>query len=210
MASKPTRVAPERAYFHVQYVSRFLFFERGQGRAMNMVANLNLRAMVLVENGEARTTSYAIAEAFNKTHSHVMRDIKKIIKQCGEEFAKSNFGLTFENKKIGNSVRNTPFYRISKDGFMLLVMGFTGEKAMQTKIEFINAFNWMANQLTQAFQSKWARYNSITTYHKNRKAQVSENASSMAYWRWEKQPLETEILQLESELQPQLTYLEAN
>lgn len=173
---------------------------------MNMMANLNLRAMVTADNGEAKTTSYAVAEAFNKTHSHVMRDIKKITKQCGEKFAKSNFGLTFENKKIGNTVRSTPFYRISKDGFMLLVMGFTGEKAMQTKIEFINAFNWMAEQLTQTFQSKWARYNLITTQYSNRKAHVSGCASSMSSWRWEKQPMENEIAQLEQELQPQLKF----
>ena len=140
---------------------------------MNMMTTLNLRAMVTSENGEAKTTSYAIAEAFEKTHSHVMRDIKKLIKQCGEEFAKSNFGLTFENKKIGNTTRSTPFYRISKDGFMLLVMGFTGEKAMKTKIDFINAFNWMANQLTQVFQSKWARYNHIVGYRNNRKQQAT-------------------------------------
>lgn len=173
---------------------------------MNMMASLNLRAMVTADNGKAKTTSYAVAEAFNKTHSHVMRDIKKIIKQCGEKFAKSNFGLTFENKKIGNTVRSTPFYRISKDGFMLLVMGFTGEKAMQIKIEFIQAFNWMAEQLTQVLQSKWIRYNTISTHHQNRKSQVSGEARSMAYWRWGKQPLEAEMAQLEQELQPQLKF----
>ncbi|MFA3682648.1 Rha family transcriptional regulator [Acinetobacter baumannii] len=171
---------------------------------MNMMTTLNLRALVTNDNGEPKTTSYAVAEAFNKSHSHVMRDIKKIIKQCGEEFAKSNFGLTFENKKIGNTERKTPFFRISKDGFMLLVMGFTGEKAMKTKIEFINAFNWMANQLSQVFQSKWARYNSLTNYHQGRKAQISGCASAMGQWRWEKEPLENEIKELEYQLQPQL------
>lgn len=176
---------------------------------MNMMATLNLRALVTNDNGEPRTTSYAVAEAFNKTHSHVMRDIKKIIKQCGEEFAKSNFGLTFENKKIGNTERKTPFFRISKDGFMLLVMGFTGEKAMKTKIEFINAFNWMANQLSQVFQSKWARYNSLTNYHQGRKAQISGCASAMGQWRWEKEPLENEIKELEYQLQPQLDFKDA-
>lgn len=173
---------------------------------MNMMTTLNLRALVTNDNGEPKTTSYAVAEAFNKTHSHVMRDIKKIIKQCGEEFAKSNFGLTFENKKIGNTNRKTPFFRISKDGFMLLVMGFTGEKALKTKIEFINAFNWMGNQLSQAFQSKWARYNSLTNYHQGRKAQISGCASAMGQWRWEKEPLETEIKELECQLQPQLDF----
>ena len=173
---------------------------------MNMMTSLNLRAMVSNENGEPKTTSYAVAEAFEKTHSHVMRDIKKLIKQCGEEFAKSNFGLTYENRKIGNTTRSTPFYRISKDGFMLLVMGFTGEKAMKTKIEFINAFNWMASQLTQVFQSKWARYNHIVGYRENRKQQVSCSARDMNVWKHEKHPLDHEIAQLERELQPSLPF----
>ncbi|MDC4963180.1 Rha family transcriptional regulator, partial [Acinetobacter baumannii] len=103
----------------------------------------------------------------------------------------------------------TPFFRISKDGFMLLVMGFTGEKAMKTKIEFINAFNWMANQLSQVFQSKWARYNSLTNYHQGRKAQISGCASAMGQWRWEKEPLENEIKELEYQLQPQLDFKDA-
>ena len=171
---------------------------------MNMMTTLNLRALVTNDNGEPKTTSYAVAEAFNKSHSHVMRDIKKIIKQCGEEFAKSNFGLTFENKKIGNTERKTPFFRISKDGFMLLVMGFTGEKAMKTKIEFINAFNWMANQLSQVFQSKWARYNSVSHEYQSKKDHISCSARDMRAWRDDKPVYESEISQLEIELQPSL------
>ncbi|MFX6052651.1 Rha family transcriptional regulator [Acinetobacter baumannii] len=171
---------------------------------MNMMTTLNLRALVTNDNGEPKTTSYAVAEAFNKSHSHVMRDIKKIIKQCGEEFAKSNFGLTFENKKIGNTERKTPFFRISKDGFMLLVMGFTGEKAMKTKIEFINAFNWMANQLSQVFQSKWARYNAVSHEYQSKKDHISCSARDMRAWRDEKPVLEKELSQLEMELQPSL------
>ena len=89
---------------------------------------------------------------------------------------------------------------------MLLVMGFTGEKAMKTKIDFINAFNWMANQLTQAFQSKWARYNHIVGYRENRKQQVSCSARDMNVWKQEKHPLDDEIAQLESELQPSLPF----
>lgn len=183
-----------------------IFFD-GQVQKMNMMTNLTMHGMVSNENGKPTTTSYAIAEAFNKTHSHVMRDIKKIVKQCGEEFAKSNFGLTFENKKIGNTTRTTPFYRISKDGFMLLVMGFTGEKAMKTKIDFINAFNWMAEQLTQVVQSKWAKYNQVSLDHKTRKQQVSCSARDMRAWQDDKVVLENELAQLEMELQPQLQCL---
>ena len=64
----------------------------------------------------------------------------------------------------------------------------------------------MANQLTQAFQSKWARYNHVVGYRNNRKQQVSCSARDMNIWRHEKNPLDDEIIQLEKELQPQLNF----
>lgn len=170
---------------------------------MNMMTTLNLRAMVTADDGEAKTTSYAVAEAFGKRHDNVLRALRNM--RCSEKFAKRNFEVCFENNDLQNG-KPRKFYKMTERGFMFLVMGFTGEKADAIKESFINAFEWMANQLTQTFQSKWARYNAITTHHKNRKSQVSENASSMAYWRWEKQPIESEIAQLEKELQPQLNF----
>lgn len=171
---------------------------------MNMMASLNLQAMVTADNGEPKTTSYAVAEAFKKRHADVLRAIKNM--KCSQRFRERNFAFTLENKQIGNTKRNTGFYTMTERGFMFLVMGFTGEKADAIKESFINAFEWMANQLAQSFQTKWARYNAVSTHHKNRKAEVSGNARSMAHWRWEKKPLEAEIAQLEKELQPQLKF----
>ena len=95
---------------------------------------------------------------------------------------------------------------MTKDGWMFLVMGFNGEKADAVKEQFIDAFNWMASQLTQVFQSKWARYNHIVGYRNSRKQQVSCSARDMNVWKHEKHPLDDEIAQLESELQPSLPF----
>lgn len=170
---------------------------------MNMMANLNLRAMVTADDGEVKTTSYAVAEIFKKLHKNVIRDIEKL--RCSDKFRKLNFELCFENNELQNG-KPRKFYRMTKDGWMFLVMGFNGEKADLIKEQFIEAFNWMAEQLTQKLQSKWVRYNLITTQYNNRKAHVSGCASSMSSWRWEKQPMESEIAQLEQELQPQLKF----
>lgn len=170
---------------------------------MNMMMSLNLRAMVTADNGEPTTNSYAVAEAFGKRHDNVLRALKNM--RCSTKFAKRNFEVCFENNELQNG-KPRKFYRMTERGFMFLVMGFTGEKADAIKESFIDAFEWMANQLTRTFQAKWARYNAITIHHKNRKSQVSGSASSMAHWRWEKQPLEAEIVQLEKELQPQLDF----
>ena len=85
-------------------------------------------------------------------------------------------------------------------------MGFSGEKADLIKEQFIEAFNWMASQLSQAFQSKWARYNHIVGYRENRKQQVSCSARDMNTWKNEKNPLDREIQELEAELQPSLPF----
>lgn len=172
---------------------------------MNMMLNLNLKAMVSSEDGEAKTTSYAVAEAFGKRHSDVLRSIKNM--KCSDKFRERNFAFTLENKQIGNTKRNTGFYRMTERGFMFLVMGFNGEKADAIKEAFINAFEWMANQLTQTFQSKWARYNQVSLEYKNRKQEVSGQARGMRQWQDDKPIFEGEIMQLETELQPSLPYM---
>lgn len=94
------------------------------------------------------TTSLAIAEHFGKNHQHVMRDIRALIADCPEEFHKSNFGLMSRKVKIGNGAeREEPFYNVFFDGFILLVMGYTGPKALQMKLAYIEAFNAMREKL---------------------------------------------------------------
>lgn len=170
---------------------------------MNMISNLNLRAMVTIDNGEAKTTSNAVAEAFGKRHSDVLRSIKNM--KCSQRFRERNFALCFENNRLQNG-KPRKFYQMTERGFMFLVMGFNGEKADAIKESFIDAFEWMTNQLAQAFQSKWTRYNHIVGYREKRKQQVSCSARDMNAWKQEKQPLDCEIYKLENEFQPQLTH----
>lgn len=168
---------------------------------MNMMAKLNLRAVVTQENGEVKTTSYAVADAFGKKHYNVLRDIEKL--RCSENFRKLNFEVCYENNELQNG-KPRKFYRMTKDGWMFLVMGFTGEKADLIKEQFIEAFNWMAQQLTQTFQSKWARYNQMCLEYKTRKEQVSCSARNMRYWQDDKPVFENELNKLENELSQQL------
>ena len=171
---------------------------------MNMMTTLNLRALVTNDNGEPKTTSYAVAQAFGKRHSDVLRSIKNM--KCSTKFRERNFAFTLENKKIGNTKRQTGFYQMTERGFMFLVMGFTGEKADAIKEQFIDAFEWMANQLSQVFQSKWARYNSVSHEYQSKKDHISCSARDMRAWRDEKPVLEKELTQLEMELQPSLLH----
>lgn len=93
-------------------------------------------------------TSLQVAEIFGKQHKHVLRDIEQILTQVPEIFGKSNFGPTkYElRNNLGFPVKH-PMYIITKDGFTLLTMGYTGEKAMKFKVAYINRFNEMEDQL---------------------------------------------------------------
>lgn len=106
---------------------------------------LSVNNMVSVENGEVVTTSQQVSKLFKKLHKNVIRDIEKLC--CSEKFKRLNFELCYENNELQNGKPNK-FYRMTKDGFIFLVMGYTGEKAAQLKEAYINAFNWMYQQLT--------------------------------------------------------------
>ncbi|ENP7024160.1 Rha family transcriptional regulator [Campylobacter coli] len=87
------------------------------------------------------TTSLSVAEVFNKNHKNIIRKINEFPK---DNFTKLNFELS---KYIDSTGRILPCYKITRDAFSLLVMGFTGEKAYKWKVEFIKVFNEMEKRL---------------------------------------------------------------
>ena len=88
-------------------------------------------------------TSLDIAETFEKRHPDIMRDIREL--QCSDKFRLCNFAQTSYADTQG---RNQPMYYVTRDGFTLLAMGYTGEKAMKFKEAYIKQFNAMEKLLT--------------------------------------------------------------
>lgn len=95
--------------------------------------------------GALRTTSLKVAHAFGKQHGHVLRKLDEL--GCSEEFASVHFWTHEETIQAGAVKRRSKVVEMDKDGFMFLVMGFTGQKAAEIKEAYINAFNWMAEKL---------------------------------------------------------------
>lgn len=92
------------------------------------------------------TTSLIVAEHFGKRHADVIRAVENI--GCSLDFCKRNFALTsYEVPQPHGGVRTLPMYRIAKDGFVMLAMGFTGKDAFKFKEAYINAFNAMESHL---------------------------------------------------------------
>ncbi len=92
------------------------------------------------------TTSLQVAEIFEKEHARVLRDIREL--SCSEDFRNGNFA---KSSYINSQNKKQPMYQITKDGFVLLVMGYTGEKAMKFKEDYIKAFNKMENELRRIY-----------------------------------------------------------
>ncbi|EAJ1232606.1 hypothetical protein YY92_08325 [Campylobacter fetus] len=85
--------------------------------------------------------SLQIGDVFEKRHDHILRLIGNL---SDDEFKSANFEATSYLDKKGEL---RPAYNLTKDGFCLLVMGFTGAKAYKWKVEFIRAFNMMFDEL---------------------------------------------------------------
>ncbi|EBZ2217968.1 transcriptional regulator [Salmonella enterica subsp. enterica serovar Montevideo] len=104
---------------------------------------------VTIKNGRAVTTSIAIAEFFGKRHDNVLRAIANI--ECSEKFNALNFeDVTYTDAKG----EKRPMYQITKNGFVFLVMGFTGKKAAAFKEAYIAEFDRMENELRQQKSSQ--------------------------------------------------------
>ena len=90
--------------------------------------------MIQAEDGVPFTTSLAIAQAFEKEHKNVLRDIQNL--ECSPKFLELNFELYEYSRDLGIGVREYPAYRLTRDGFAFLAMGFTGKKAAAWKESF--------------------------------------------------------------------------
>lgn len=98
--------------------------------------------LVQTHENQVTTTSKIVADTFGKMHKNVLAKIDEIISETPSDFNEQNFRpIQIETDLGQNRSRMDRAYEITKDGFMILVMGFTGNKAMCLKIDFINAFN---------------------------------------------------------------------
>ena len=100
-------------------------------------------SLTFVQNGQVLTDSRTVAATFGKQHKDVLRRIAAL--ECPADFSERNFAPAEYTDEQG---KPRICYHITRDGFVLLVMGFTGKKAMAFKIKYIEAFNAMERALS--------------------------------------------------------------
>ena len=95
------------------------------------------------------TSSKDVSKSFEKQHYHVIRDIEEMKKDV------SNFGAMFYESEYKDTYgRSQKMYLMNRDGFSLLAMGFTGTKALEWKLEYIDAFNQMESELKRLYEER--------------------------------------------------------
>ena len=120
--------------------------------------NKQLQLVDILQN-QAITTSRIVAEYFHKQHKNVLRDIDNLIAQIASEQQSSKLSRPpmFQKStyKVDESMTPYPEYLMNRDGFTLLAMGFTGKKALQFKLAYIDAFNKMEAILSERKTLDW-------------------------------------------------------
>lgn len=104
-----------------------------------------MKNLVKIENEQIVTDSRQIAEHFEKQHKDVLKAINNLIAGDQRKIAPMFYTSTASD----SYGREQKVYLMNRDGFSLLVMGFTGKKALEWKLKYIEAFNEMETQLKE-------------------------------------------------------------
>nr|DAK94199.1 MAG TPA: regulatory protein [Bacteriophage sp.] len=115
----------------------------------NAIISANAPELNVID-GLPVVSSLALADHFEKEHRGVLRDIRVICEELPEDLRAHNFVLSSYDGKTPNGGKRTyPMYLLTRDGFTLVAMGFTGKKALAWKIKYIQAFNEMERALLE-------------------------------------------------------------
>ena len=103
-----------------------------------------MNELVIMKDQQAVTTSLKVAESFERSHDNVLKAIYRLEKDV------VNFNEMFsEGTEPDSYGRDRRTYFMNRDGFTLLAMGFTGKKALDFKLKYIEAFNNMEEAIKE-------------------------------------------------------------
>lgn len=104
------------------------------------------------QDGAFVTTSLMIAKRFGRKHKHVLRAIKNLQKNIPDPaFSWANF---VPQNYLDSQNKVQPMYLLTKDGFYILSMGFTGEEALKIKLRLMRVFIYMESRLLRRMRKE--------------------------------------------------------
>lgn len=134
--------------------------------------------LVSIENEVPKTTSLVVAEFFGRRHADVVNTINKL--DCSTAFTERNYSFCTKNNVLKNG-KPQNYCEMTKDGFMFLVMGFTGKKAARLKEAYIDEFNRMSDFISERQNGLMFRYNKLTLTYNNIDRSASHAGRELNY-----------------------------
>jgi Rha family phage regulatory protein len=123
------------------YILKRLFFI-GEIPMNNLVVPPQFKDMIFLRSQTAQTSSLIVAERFGKRHSDVLRAIEEL--ECSDSF---RAGHLFETSYLDKQGQTRKLYNLTWKGFSRLAMGFNGKEAAEWQEKFLDAFEWMQEEL---------------------------------------------------------------
>ena len=117
-----------------------------------------MNELVYLKNDEAVCDSLQVAEKFSKRHDKLVHEIERMYGDIEALGSPQNGGHPLFKKTYYIHEQNGqryPKYIMNRDGFSLLVMGFTGRKALEWKLQYIKAFNQMESFIKEKSTQTW-------------------------------------------------------
>lgn len=182
-----------------QFVGEMLARERIQPPALNFMDFID------ADGDELSTSSHKVAAVFGKHHDDLLRAIRSIAKMLPRDrlgyFAET---VTKRENPSGGAMLESPSFQISRDGFALLVMGFTGRKALAFKLAYIDAFNAMAKYIKNQRDGLRFRCMELELEDKDSKRRGTHHAKGLNQRKREKKVIDPELADLKEKVQPRL------
>ncbi len=113
-----------------------------------------MNELVYLKNDEAFCDSLQVAKDFHKHHKNVLRTIERLLEGMPKNEQTHNLFVRSHYIEKQNG-QKYPMFLMNRDGFALLVMGFTGTDALEWKLKYISAFNQMENFIREKSTQQW-------------------------------------------------------
>lgn len=168
---------------------------------MNQFPVLKFEDFITASGDTLTTTSQHIASVFGKRHDHVLDKVRLLIASLPSDFNGPNFrAVTYLDAKGESRVS----YQVTRDGFTLLAMRFTGKRALAFQVAYIQAFNAMAAYIKNQREGLQYQFLQKELAFTTRKKGVSASARDMRAWQDDKPEMLEELSDLLTKMQPSL------
>ncbi|MCT3192682.1 phage regulatory protein/antirepressor Ant [Lacticaseibacillus rhamnosus] len=108
-----------------------------------------MNELIIMHDRQAVTTSLKVAESFGKNHRDVLAAIRDLMSSAENYAVLKKYFI--DGSYTASNGKTNPMYYMNRDGFTLLAVGFTGKRALQFKIQYIQAFNSMETQIRTGY-----------------------------------------------------------